>query len=145
MALRDPLAAIAIFIFSLTFFLIARNYTGGAQVFPQAITVVMMICSVLLFVQSIYRPSAREEKPAGAGWKVAVCIAGTVALIIAVDYIGYITAGFIYVPLTAYFLGVRNHVAIWFSTAFFVVLVAYLFFRSVFHVPLPKELILTLF
>lgn len=144
MALRDPLAAIVIFAFSLVAFITARNYGGGSEIFPRGISVIMMVLSVLLFIRGILRPTTGERMNGGEVFRVSVVIVGTLLYMVAVDYLGFVTASFIYVPVTAYFLGVRNHLLIWLSTLIFVSLVAYLF-RSVFLVPLPPELILTFF
>ena len=144
MALRDPIAAIVIFAFSLTAFIMARDYGGGAELFPRGISAIMMVCSVLLFVRGIVRPTDGERMNGGELFRVGTVIVGTLLYMIGVDYLGFVTASFIYVPATAYFLGIRNHLLVWLSTLIFVSLVAFLF-RSVFLVPLPRELILTFF
>lgn len=144
MSLRDPIAAVVIFAFSTAAFIMAGTYTGGAELFPRGIAGIMMVCSVLLFIKGIIRPTEDERMSAGELWRVGFVIAMTIIYIVAVDTIGFVTSSFVFVPVVAYALGIRNHLLIWLSTLIFVSLVAYLF-RSVFLVPLPRELLLTFF
>jgi putative tricarboxylic transport membrane protein len=143
-SLRDPIAAAVIFALSLTAFLLAGNYTGGAELFPRGIAAIMMVCSVLLFVKGVLRPTSGERMSAGEMRRVAFVILMTVLYILAVRFVGFTTASIIFVVVTAYALGIRNYLLIAVSAVVFVGLVSYLF-RSIFHVPLPRELILTFF
>lgn len=144
MALRDPIAAVVIFTLSLGTYLVAGSYTGGAEIFPRGISMIMMICSAALFVRGVFRPTTGDPMTGPELVRVGGVIVGTVIYIVAVDYLGFITASFAYVPLTAYFLGIRDHVLVWASTLIFVTVVAFLF-RTIFHVPLPREMVLTWF
>lgn len=144
MALRDPVAAVVIFTLALGAYLVAGTYTGGAEIFPRGIAMIMMICSAILFARGVFRPTSGEPMTGPEMVRVGVVIVGTLVYIVAVDFLGFVTASFAYVPLTAYYLGIRNHVLVWASTLIFVTVVAFLF-RTIFHVPLPRELVLTWF
>ncbi len=144
MSLRDPLAAVVIFALSAAFFFMSGAYRGGAEIFPRGVSAVMMIASALLFLRGLRGSSGGDRLEQGSAWRVAIVIVLTILYIIAVDDIGFVTSSVIFVPVTAYFLGIRNYLLIAVSSVVFVGLVAYLF-RSIFQVPLPRELILTFF
>lgn len=144
MSLRDPISAVVIFAFTTAAFIMAGNYGGGSGMFPRIISAIMMFLSVLLFIRGIVRPTAGEPITAGEIGRVAFVIVMTFIYIVSVDTIGFVTSSVIFVPVVAYTLGIRNHLLVWLSTIFFVSLVAYVF-RSIFHVPLPREVILTFF
>jgi hypothetical protein len=144
MSLRDPLAAVVIFIFAASFYFIGGNYSGGAEIFPRSVAMVMMICSALLFFKGLRGSTGYQPLEPGSVMRVTGVVLLTIIYIVAVDTIGYVTSSLIFVPTVAYYLGVRNHLLIGVSTILFVLLVSYLF-RSIFHVPLPRDLLFTLF
>ena len=143
MSLRDPLSAVVIFAVSAAFFFIAGNYSGGAEIFPRGVAAIMMICSVILFVRGLRSSAEGERMSRDAVLRVTAVIVLTGIYIVAVQFVGFITSSLIFVPLTSYFLGVRNYVLIGVTTIVFVGLVSFLFLK-VFQVPLPPELISTL-
>jgi putative tricarboxylic transport membrane protein len=144
MSLRDPLAAVVIFIFAAAFYFIGGTYSGGAEVFPRGVAMIMMICSVLLFFKGLRGSTGYEPLEPGSVLRVTGVVVLTFIYIVAVHLIGYVVSSLVFVPTAAYFLGVRNHVLIAVSTFLFVIVVAYLF-RSVFHIPLPRDLLFTYF
>ena len=103
----------------------------------------MMICSVILFVRGLRSSAEGERMSRDAVLRVTAVIVLTGIYIVAVQFVGFITSSLIFVPLTSYFLGVRNYVLIGVTTIVFVGLVSFLFLK-VFQVPLPPELISTL-
>ncbi|HWA50493.1 MAG TPA: tripartite tricarboxylate transporter TctB family protein [Dongiaceae bacterium] len=141
---RDSLVAIVIFVFSLTAFIMAGSYSGGAEIFPRGISAIMMICSVILFIRGMVRPTVGEPMKRDEIIRVGSIIVATLIYIVAVNYLGFVLSSIIFVPVIAYRLGIRNHALVWISTLIFVPLVAYLF-RSVFHVPLPDEIFMSFF
>ncbi len=144
MSLRDPISAVFIFALSTAFFIMSGNYHGGAELFPRGVSAIMMICSALLFIRGLRNPTTGERMAADAVLRVAAVILLTIIYILAVDNIGFVTSSVVFIPLTAYVLGVRNYLMIGLSTFIFVFGVAFLF-RQVFYVPLPPELLLTYF
>lgn len=143
MLARDSFVAVVIFVFSAAFFYMAGDYEGGAEVFPRGVSAVMMIASTILFFRGMRGPAGGERLEPGSAFRIAGVIILTILYIVAVDSLGFVTSSLVFVPATAYFLGIRNHLLIWLATILFVVTVAYLF-RNVFQVPLPRELVLTL-
>ena len=74
---------------------------------------------------------------------IGVVIGLTVLYVAGVRFLGYVTASVIFIPVTAWFLGIRKPVLLAATTAIFVGTIAYLF-REVFSIPLPRETILGL-
>jgi hypothetical protein len=76
--------------------------------------------------------------------RVALAIALTLAYVAGVRFAGYATASLVFIPATALLLGVRDVRLIAIVTVLFVGTVTF-FFRTVFHIPLPEEVLLRLF
>lgn len=144
MLASDSFAAILIFALSAAFFYMAGAYHGGAEVFPRAVSGVMMLASAILFFKGLRQPSTVERFEPGAAGRVVGVIVLTILYMVAVGAIGFVTSSLVFVPVTAYWLGIRNYPMIGITTVVFVALVA-LLFRRLFQVPLPRELILTWF
>lgn len=140
MSLRDPIAAIVVFAFSTTAFVLAGNYSGGAGTFPRGIAAIMMICSVILFVRGLFWPTEGERMTPDEMRRVGISMALTIAYVALIVPLGFFTASIIYIPLAAYVLGLRRHLLIWGATAIYMAGVYYLFVR-IFYTPLPRELI----
>lgn len=139
--LRDPIAGAVIFAFSLAAYLIGGTYSGGAELFPRAICVIMMVCSAILFVRGLIRPTPFEALAEGDGPRIWVSMVLTVAYIVAIVPLGFLLASLIYVPIAAYALGLRKHIWIW-ITNFLVIGIVYYLFVRIFHAPLPQGYIL---
>lgn len=144
MFLRDSIAAAAIFAFSVAAFVLAGSFAAGADLFPRAISGVMIVVSLLLFVRTLARPR-RDEDPA-LDWDVKrllIAIVLTIAYVALLVPIGFIVASLVYVPAAAYALGYTRHRTIWITTLI-VVGGAYVLFERIFHTPLPEGPILPL-
>lgn len=144
MTWRDPIAGFFTFAVAAAFFLVAKDYPGGAAMFPRAVAGVMMACSAVLFVRGFIRPTRGERLSPVARRRVAMAVVLTILYIAAFANIGFITASLLFVPATTYLLGLRRHVMIWATTLGFVLGMHFLF-TEVFHTPLPAERVLTLF
>jgi hypothetical protein len=155
MSLRDPAAAIVVFAAGLFFFILSGSYPATAALFPRIVAAVMMVSAALLFAKSIWRPSAagttlssgegevERMSPEGAR-RVAIAIGLTLIYVVAIVPIGFLTASVLYIPATAYILGLRSHMLVWITTIIFVAAIYYLF-EAVFHTPLPPDLIRQIF
>jgi hypothetical protein len=140
---RDTIAGVVVFTFSLTAFILSYNYRGGAEIFPRLVSGIMLVCSAILIARSIIWPTHGQALTAGERRRIALSIALTLGYIVAIVPLGFLTASLIHIPLTAYVLGMRQHVMIWVTTLLFLVTIYYVFDRF-FYTPLPRELIFRL-
>lgn len=143
MVYRDTIAGAVIFTFSLTVFILSYNYTGGAQIFPRLVSGIMVVCSAILMVRGILWPTEGSPLSRGERRRVALAIVLTLAYIVSIVPVGFFTVSLIYIPLTAYVLGLRQHLMIWATTFVFLFAIHYIFER-LFYTPLPRELIFRL-
>ena len=153
---QDRLLAIFIFVLGLGAFLLAGTYPTGAQIFPRFTSGILIVAAVVLFfrreplaVEADNRSSGATESPAQKAsfnqmFAIPVALGLAVLYVIGVRWIGYITSSALYVPLSAYVLGLRNWVWIVAGTVIFVAASSVLFIE-VFKAPLPPERLLTWF
>ncbi|HEY4200398.1 MAG TPA: tripartite tricarboxylate transporter TctB family protein [Devosiaceae bacterium] len=144
MALRDPLIGIVVFLLSAGIFLMARQYPADAALFPQLITGIMMLVSLIMIVRGFVRPSRGEPIDREGATRLAVVVGLTIAYVGAVANLGYVTASIFFIPVTAYALGSRRYLTLALTTAIFLGVLVYLFV-FVFQVQLPQEAIFQLF
>jgi hypothetical protein len=115
----------------------------------------MMASAALMFVRSFVRPPETVEVGADEpsdfrrltpfeAARTTIAIILTTAYILLIQPLGFFTASFIYIPVSAYALGLRNHVAIWSGTVIYIAASFYIF-RFIFRTPLPQEALLRLF
>ena len=145
MLVRDHAAALIIFLFGTAVFFVAGDFPPAAALFPRAVAVIMIIAAVVIGI----RASVARAKPTEAEFdreaviRIGVVIGLTILYVVGVRWLGYVTASVLFIPVTAWFLGIRRPVLIAATTAIFVGVIAYLF-REVFSIPLPREALLAL-
>jgi len=156
MNVRDASVAAVVFAFSLAAFLLAGTFGGGSGIFPQIISSVMMVASAILFVRAFVRlpteadvideeiSSDDRRLTKDEVVRVSIAIVLTTAYIALIVPLGFYTASLLYIPISAYALGQRQHVLIWVATLIYIGAGSYLF-TQVFFTPLPRELIFRLF
>lgn len=144
MPLREPIAAIAIFAFALTAFIIAGSFAQEAAMFPRTVAVVMMVSASLYFVRSIRTAPIPIAIERAAVLRMVASIATSVAYVALIVPLGFATASFLYLIATVLVLGMRNYVAVLVTAILFVGFVHSVFER-VFATPLPDELISSFF
>lgn len=149
---RDFFSALAVLVFGVAAFVMALGY-GDAGKVPRLVSGIMVAAAFLMLLRSVLSPpamldTASAEEPSDfrrltpeEAARTAIAIVLTLAYILAVKPVGFYTASIIYIPLSAYTLGLRNHLAIWIGTVLFLGFSYYLF-RIVFRTPLPEEAIL---
>jgi hypothetical protein len=145
MVLRDHFAAAIAFAFGATVFIVSGNFPPAAALFPRAVAVIMMIAAAVIGVRATILTMPRTEPSfdRDATFRIGVVIALTIAYVFSVAWLGYVTASLVFIPLTAWFLGIRRPLLLAATTVIFVGVMAYLF-RQVFSIPLPREAILGL-
>ncbi len=140
MALKDTISSIVVFVFSLVAWWLARDFGGGAELFPRGIAVIMMAVSALMFVRAVAAPrlipQGIEVLNRSDRIRTAICVAMTVAYVALIVPLGFVVSSIALIVGMSYVLGMRNHVAIWFTAVGFVGILWLLFVR-VFHTPLP--------
>lgn len=148
MVVKDVISSVVVFLFSLTAFLLAKDFGGGAELFPRGLAIIMMAVSVIMFVRAVFWPAAVPKGIApmeAADVKVvATCVALTLIYIALIVPLGFLTASVLFIAAVSYSLGMRNHPAIWLTAFGFVGCLWFLFVR-IFHTPLPADLIARLF
>jgi hypothetical protein len=149
---RDFLSSLVVLAFGLGTYVIARGY-GDAGMVPRLVSGIMMFAAVLMLIRSVLRPPAMADNADEAvssdfrrltpeeAVRTTIAIVLTLFFILLLKPLGFFTASLLYIPLSAYALGLRNHVAIWLGTIIFLGFSYYLF-RIVFRTPLPPEAIL---
>jgi hypothetical protein len=151
MNIRDALVAATVFAFSLAAFVMAGNFGGGSGTFPRVITIVMMLSAAVLLVRSFVRMPTEADLDDEISSddrrltmlevvRVALAIILTIAYIALIVPLGFFTASALYIVISAYALGLRNHLAIWLTLVIYLG-GAYFLFEHVFFTPLPEELI----
>lgn len=145
MLVRDHIAALIIFLFGAAVFFVAGDFPPAAALFPRAVAAVMMIAAIVIGIRATIsaRPSGGTEFDREATIRIGVTIGLTILYVAGVRFLGYVTASVIFIPVTAWFLGVRRPVLLAATTVVFVGVIAYLF-REIFSIPLPREAILAL-
>jgi hypothetical protein len=149
---RDFLSSLVVLAFGLGAYVMAMRY-GDAGIVPRLVSGIMVFAAILMLIRSVLRPPAmadsadetvssdfRRLTPEEAV-RTTIAIVLTLFFILLVKPLGFFTAAFLYIPLSAYALGLRNHVAIWLGTILFLGFSYYLF-RIAFQTPLPSESIL---
>jgi putative tricarboxylic transport membrane protein len=145
MLVRDRVAALIIFLFGAAVFTIAGDFLPAAALFPRAVAVIMMVSAIVIGLRASIskRPTGEAEFDREATIRIGAVIVLTILYVAGVRFLGYVTASVIFIPVTAWFLGVRKPVLLAATTVIFIGVIAYLF-REVFSIPLPREAILTL-
>jgi hypothetical protein len=145
MLVRDHIAALIIFLFGAAVFFVAGDFPSAAALFPRAVAVVMMVAAIAIAARATIfpRPAGEPEFDREATIRIGVVIGLTILYVAGVRLLGYVTASVIFIPVTAWFLGVRKPALLAVTTVIFVGVIAYLF-RQVFSIPLPREAILAL-
>jgi hypothetical protein len=140
---RDLLGALITVLFGAAVFVMSRSFDPAAALFPRAVAGIMILCGVILGGRALLRgqKSIPDEVDPAALPRTGLIILLTILYVIGVSTIGYMTATVIFIPLTAWLLGIRQVAAIALATVIFVGLTVFLF-RHVFHVPLPREILL---
>jgi putative tricarboxylic transport membrane protein len=146
MSLRDPIAAVIVFAFAGTIFVMAGSFDPAAALFPRAVAAIMMAAAVAMGVRPFL---IRMEQPLetidrGSMLRVGMVIGLTFIYVIGVAWLGYATASVVFIPVTAWLLGIRNISLIAATTIVYVGIITFLF-RQVFSIPLPREVLLGLF
>lgn len=148
MVTKDVVSSVVVFAFSVGAFVIARDFGGGAELFPRGLAIIMMFVSALMFVRAVFWPAAVPKGVAPFAAEevrvVATCVVLTLLYIALIVPLGFLTASILFVAAVAYALGMRNHLAIWLTAFGFVGCLWFLFVR-IFHTPLPADLALRLF
>lgn len=147
-AAKDTLSSLVVFCFALAAFIFAKDFSGGAELFPRGLAAIMMLLSGIIFVRSIAWPRAVPEGirklTSSERSTTAIAVALTLAYIALIEPLGFFTAGVLFITATSYVLGMRSHFVIW-ITAFCFMGCVYLIFARFFHTPLPRELVFSLF
>jgi hypothetical protein len=143
MLVRDHIAALIIFLFGAAVFYVAGDFPAAAALFPRAVAGIMMLAGIVIGIRATVspKPATALEFDRDATIRIGVVIGLTLLYVAGVRFLGYVTASVIFIPVTAWFLGVRKPVLLAATTVIFVSVIAYLF-RSVFSIPLPREAIL---
>lgn len=141
--MRDAAAGGAIFALGFAFLLLSGRYSRGAEVFPELIAIIMMVCAALLVVRALFFAgrSARPEEPVPpVTGRMVVAIIGTIVYAVAVGLVGFVTASLVFVPALSMALGMRRPLVIGVTTIAFVLLI-HAVFERIFHVFLPRDLL----
>lgn len=141
---RDPVSAVVVFVFAAAVFHMAGGYAAEAAMFPRAVAVIMMLSAAGLFVKGLYAPTSSVPIEPDERRRLIVAVLLTVAYVIAIVPLGFITASLILLPAMTVASGMRNYAVIGLTAIIFVPGVYFLFER-LFHAPLPPELIMRLF
>ena len=125
----------------------AWSYSGQSGLLPRAVLVAAVFLSLVWCLQSLRAMRADGErivieKPRLA--RFGALLLGGALYVLGIAWVGFFTSTIIIVPAIAISLGYRNWTVILLSTLGFVV-VLYAVFRLLLGIPLPDELILTLF
>jgi hypothetical protein len=149
---RDFLSSLVVLAFGLGAYVMAMRY-GDAGMVPRLVSGIMIFAAILMLIRSVLRPPAmadssdetvssdfRRLTPEEAV-RTTIAIVLTLVYILLVKPLGFFSASVLYIPLSAYMLGLRNHLSIWLGTILFLGFSYYLF-RIAFRTPLPSEAIL---
>ncbi len=122
----------------------AIEFPGNAKHFPSAVLALSMALSLVWLVQSAIALHARASRPAavasdGAALRrLLIVVAATILYVVATEFLGFLTATAVFVPLTAIALGIDRIKVIVPSAAVFV-LGLYVLFDLVLRRPMPPE------
>jgi hypothetical protein len=146
MYLRDTIAGAIVLAFGATVFIAAGHYAPAAALFPRAVAGLMMLAATILILRDLAGRSPRLDLGIGkaAALRIGMVVMLSLIYVAGVASIGFVTASVIFIPVTAFLLGVRNVLEVTLATVIFVGGIAYLF-RHVFGIPLPREILLALF
>ncbi|MBP1883782.1 tripartite tricarboxylate transporter TctB family protein [Sinorhizobium mexicanum] len=148
MAIKDIISSIVVFLFSLSAYILAADFGGGAELFPRGLAIIMMIASGLMFLRAVFWPRLVPEGESRMEMadvkRTAVCVLITIAYVALIVPLGFATASIAFIIAIAYAMGYRNHLALWLTAVLFVGTL-YLMFVRVFHTPLPEDIIFGLF
>ncbi len=143
MSLRDTIAALLGLAIGGAFIFMSRNIGAGGM-FPRVVAGIMVAASLGLLAKAFFRPSAIAPMNREEILRVTASVVLTLLYIAAVAPLGFIVASLIFIPATAYTLGLKRHIMIWVTTVVFVASV-YLLFQAIFGTPLPRGLLLDQF
>ena len=141
--LNDRVSSIICFLIGLAFFSGSSRLASGADLFPKSTAILMMLLSAAMFVRSFIGKSETPAIDRSPVWPLVKAISLTVAFVICVTLIGFITSSLLFIPTACYLLGYRKHRAIALGTMISVALFYVLFIR-IFRTPLPDDLLLNL-
>jgi hypothetical protein len=146
MHLRDTIAGAIVLVFGTTVFIAAGSYAAAAALFPRSVAGIMMLAATVLIVRDLAgrAPAFVSEFDRAAALRIAMVVVASLIYVAGVASIGFVTASVVFIPATAFLLGVRNVWEVAIATVVFVGGIAFLF-RHVFGIPLPREVILALF
>lgn len=143
MSVRDVISAVVVFLFSGAAFYLAGDYGAKAGMFPKLVAGIMMGASALLFLRGLFvRLPGTTVDPVTLR-RMGVAIALTLLYVVAIVPLGYITSSIVFLMATTYALGMKRYGLTAVVTVLFVFALQYVF-KSVFHAPLPGELVLRL-
>lgn len=143
MSLRDPIAALLGLAIGGAFIFMSRDIGAGGM-FPRLVAGIMVAASLGLLAKSFFRPSTIAPMNRQEILRVAAAVILTLLYIAALAPLGFVPASLIFIPATAYTLGLKRHIMILVTTVVFVAS-AYLLFQAVFGTPLPRGFILDQF
>jgi hypothetical protein len=154
MVFQDRYIGLAVLALGGAAFLVAGSYPGGAQIVPRGIAVILIVAGLALSLRKTRMPlpetAPAEEGPDGLRpseiqrWAITIGLGMSIAYVIGVAWLGYLTSSAIFVPATAYALGLRDWRWIIIGTVVFVSGSGVLFLK-IFKAPLPPEQILNWF
>jgi hypothetical protein len=141
----DRLCAIVFLAVGAGAFYMSSGYLPSGRTFPMLVSIVLMICSVAIFVRSFRSSPALFYVGPTPSWLAGVTGLMFLILIyvISVAHLGYTTSTLIFIPLAAYLCGLRSPWWLLFGTLGYVLLSSTVFLR-LFHTQLPPDLILRL-
>lgn len=144
---KDLISSTVIFAFAAAALVLSKDMSGGAEIFPRGLALIMLAGSLLMFIRAVLWPDAIPEGQARMtgfeGKRIAIGVALTLAYAAAMGTAGFAVSSVLFVAALSYALGYRNHVAIWVTAVIFVAVLDLLFVR-IFHTPLPAGMLLKL-
>jgi hypothetical protein len=148
MVSKDTISSVVVFLFSLSAYVLAADFGGGAELFPRGLAIIMMIASAMMFLRAVFWPlMIPEGTPKMDGIDVkrtAACVLITIGYVALIIPVGFATSSIAFIIVIAYAMGYRNHLALWLTAVLFVGAL-YLMFVRVFHTPLPEDILFGLF
>jgi len=140
---QERISSIVLLLVGIGAFYEVGQLSAGAQLFPRIISGALILCAFALFIRSFFKTQAERvetEEAKESDRPVYIALGLAVLYVIATDYLGFISATLLFIPASAFCLGLRNWITIAATTIIFVGLTAFLF-RHVFYVILPPDLL----
>ena len=145
MARQDRILGIVVFVLAALALTTLREYPFEARVFPGLILAILIVAAVAMFARS-FRANRQVAAPPLAinPATLAIAVGATCIYVFAVRSLGFYSASILFVPATAYALGLRDTKVMVLGTAGFLALV-YLGFSFGLQMQLPREALPALF